>query len=341
MGKSAVLARLVAVCAVAALAGSSLAVAPANADTPSVPAPSAATPDSVAPGIRRNHRTTGLRITIAGVSPGARATVRVRGLKQRKRYSKVIYRSMTLRVRPGVYRVTSRSVAATGGIDVPRVATKKLRVKKNRLTRFTVHYHFVASSPVSCATGGGAANTCVVGNTGPGGGPVFYVNEANSVGSRYLEAAPSGWSGGDDPSLAWGAVSAAPDCATLDVSGTSFAIGTGLANTNFIRAACNSPAKAPAAWAVHNYSNGAANSWYLPSRLELNQVCRYARAEAFDASATTCAGPGPLVGGFAANHYWSSSQEDASNAWTQDFFFSTQSFSNKDVLVRVRPVRAF
>ncbi len=57
---------------------------------------------------------------------------------------------------------------------------------------------------VSCATGGGAANTCVVGDTGPGSGKVFYVNEANPAGSRYMEAPPKTWSGGStDPSFRW------------------------------------------------------------------------------------------------------------------------------------------
>ncbi len=349
MGKSTMLARLVAVCAVTAVAGGVLASAPVSAQTPDVPSSSVGTPgtsvaspapvggDGVTP---RAARATGLRIKIAGVTAGGRASVRVTGPKQStrkkaKKYSKVIHQTAKLRVRPGVYRVTSRDVSATGGTDVlTTVATKKLRVRNNKLTRFTVHYRFVAAS---CAGGG----PCVVGDTGPGGGKVFYVNEANAVGSKYMEAAPSEWSDGVDPILAWGGNVDITDCINLDVTGTSPAIGTGLANTNLIRAACNSPAKAPAAWAVYNYSNGAANSWYLPSRLELNQMCRYARADAFDASATTCAGSGPLVGGFAANWYWSSSQNDPSFAWGQDFLFSDQGGVDKTSLLRVRPVRAF
>ncbi len=194
---------------------------------------------------------------------------------------------------------------------------------------------------VSCATGGGAANTCVVGATGPGGGPVFYVKEANLTGSRYLEAAPSGWNGVVDPWLAWSVRKGFPSCFNLDVTGTSQAIGTGLANTNRIRAKCDSAAKAPAAWAVYNYSNGAANSWYLPSQLELNQECRYASGQAFDASATTCTGSVAPVGGFAAGYYWSSSQVDPTDAWGQGLVDGLQFNDSKFNILRVRPVRAF
>jgi hypothetical protein len=57
----------------------------------------------------------------------------------------------------------------------------------------------------ACALGGGEANTCVVGDTGPGGGIVFSVNEsASAVLWRYLEAAPNTWSGeSTDPKMNW------------------------------------------------------------------------------------------------------------------------------------------
>jgi hypothetical protein len=63
----------------------------------------------------------------------------------------------------------------------------------------------------SCGSGGGEANTCVLGDIGPGGGIVFSVNEGASTGGRYLEAAPNTWSGGStDPMMEWGqAMSAA------------------------------------------------------------------------------------------------------------------------------------
>ncbi len=144
MGKSAKLARLVSVCAVTVLVGSALAAAPAFAQATVATSSSAVTPAAV----RGDVKATCLRIKIAGVSAGGLATVTVTGTKANKRYSKVINRSKTLLVAPGVYRVTAARVAATGGTDVPKVETKMLRVRKNRCTGFTVRYQFVPSGPI-------------------------------------------------------------------------------------------------------------------------------------------------------------------------------------------------
>ncbi len=347
MGKSAVLARLVSVCAVTALAGGALAPAPANAVTPAAPALSVATPPdtSVVRGdvvtTRGEARVTCLRITIAGVSPGGRATVTVTGPKQRsragrvgKRYSKVIHRSRTLRVVPGVYRVTSRSVAAIGGTDVPKVTTKKLRVRKNYCTGFTVLYQFVASGPVvqTCASS-------VVGGTGPGGGKVFYVDMTRPAGSQCFEAAPTDWDGNvdnADPPAAWG-------CPGTDISGaTATEIGTGDANTTAIVAGCT-PGVGIAARLADDYAGGSQTDWFLPSRDELNQLCKYARNQSTAVANQTavCGSSGSLQPGF-ADWYWSSSQFNPNIAWYQDFNFGTQGADGKDDAVYpVRPVRAF
>jgi hypothetical protein len=102
----------------------------------------------------------------------------------------------------------------------------------------------------ACAEGAGAANSCIVGNTGPGGGIVFYVNEANATGSRYMEAATSDLSG----TYAWGVDPTTQGaCGNLDIV-TGTAIGDGKANTNLITttAACNDSTKAPAVRAAMN-----------------------------------------------------------------------------------------
>ncbi len=197
------------------------------------------------------------------------------------------------------------------------------------------------SSSVACATGGGAAGTCVVGATGPGGGIVFYVNESNATGSRYLEAAPSGWNTGSDPSLDWGVNTGGVNCSTLDITGaTGTAVGTGLANTTAITAACTTAAQAPAAWAAKNYTGGGV-SWFLPSLDELNQLCRYASSQAFDATAITCTGSLAPVGGFTSVTYWSSSQFDNEYALKQSFNHGSVDDDDKDTAYRMRPVRAF
>ncbi len=342
MGKSSILARLVAVCAASAVAGGVLAGAPVSAQAPDVASSSIAAPntavaspapvggDGVTP--RGDVVSTGLRIKVVGVTAGGRASVKVTGPSQRsraaraaKRYSKVIYRTTTLRVRPGVYQVTSAPVSATGGTDVPKVTTKKLRVRKNKLTGFTARYRFVASTlPLaSCATGGGASGTCALGDTGPGGGKVFYVNPTPTLGRNYMEAAVSATSPAwtpPDPALAWGT----ERCYTTYIPGPfGTAIGTGSGNTNAITLACGVVA-APAAWAAKNYTGGGV-SWFLPSRDEL---------DALRAQRTT-------VGGFAAVNYWSSSQYSAGYAWLQNFGHGSQVYRSKLDGVRVRPVRAF
>ncbi len=350
MGKSTILARLVAVCAVTAVAGGVLTSVPVSAQAPGAPSSSVATPDtSVAlpapvggDGVTpRAARKTGLRIKIVGVTAGGRASVRVTGPKQStrkkaKKYSKVIHQTAKLRVVPGKYKITSRSVAAAGGTDVlTTVATKKLRVRNNKLTRFTVHYRFVAAS---CAGGG----PCVVGDTGPGGGKVFYVDPTRPVGSRNFEAAPDGWNTatlGADPTAAWCSNTSQLLAGTFDTT-----IGTGKANTALMVAAVlPGPCASGAGHQAYNYVNGTANSWFLPSKDELNQLCKWARGQSTTVAnqAVQCDPSGTLQPGFAGNYYWSSSQDDAIGAWALLFFFGNPSPIAKTEIRSVRPVRAF
>ncbi len=88
---------------------------------------------------------------------------------------------------------------------------------------------------VSCATGGGAANTCVIGDTGPGGGKVFYINPVSTQGSNYMEAPANTWNGGPrDPSFTWDS------------------------------------ARAKAG----NYTGGGLKNWVLPNKEQLNELYR-------------------------------------------------------------------
>ena len=125
----------------------------------------------------------------------------------------------------------------------------------------------------TCATGDGAANTCVLWtasgdpskNIGPGGGRVFYVNENPGTGIRYMEAAPATWSSssGNDPELKWGTGT----CSTSDIPGAiGQEVGDGVTNTKAIITSCQS--QAPAAWATNNYTGGGVE-WFLPSIEEL------------------------------------------------------------------------
>ena len=69
--------------------------------------------------------------------------------------------------------------------------------------------------------------------------------------------------------------------------------------------------------------------WYLPSKFELNLL--YAQKS--------------VVGGFASNYYWSSTENDSNYAWHQHFTNGDQNYAYyyyvKDSTLRVRAVRAF
>ncbi len=159
-----------------------------------------------------------------------------------------------------------------------------------------------------------------VGDTGPGGGIVFYVNEANATGSRYLEAAPNTWSGGSpDPNFAW-----CSNTATLIPGTFGDGFGTGKSNTDLMLAGSPAACTSGAAVSVRAYTGGGV-SWFLPSKDELRLL--YYQQD--------------VVGGFAGVDYWSSSQGDAGVAWSQSFVDGYRGFDGKSVTLLVRPVRAF
>ena len=185
---------------------------------------------------------------------------------------------------------------------------------------------------LTCATGG----VCVVGDTGPGGGKVFYVSATNftSTGSdcntacKYLEAAPTGWGNGItvaegettgsstvDPKLDW-----CSDTTTLRNATTKTAIGDGRPNTT-TGVTCSTGAIFHAELYVVNGKT----DWHLPSKDELNQL--------FINRAT--------VGGFFAGNYLSSSEGAADAVWGQSFINGFQAGFLKTSSIAVRPVRAF
>ena len=90
-----------------------------------------------------------------------------------------------------------------------------------------------SNATLTCAQGG----TCVLGDTGPGGGKVFIVQTATAGAPwRYMEAAPNTWSGGSaDPMITWCSVTNAfvPNLLTGNRATvqTSTAIGAGFSNT--------------------------------------------------------------------------------------------------------------
>ena len=194
----------------------------------------------------------------------------------------------------------------------------------------------VKNAALSCAAGG----ACRVGDTGPGGGKVFYVAPASftSTGSacgtacKYLEAAPIGWIKAATPAgqtncAVAGTSTADPYCAwsgntTTRIGTTSNAIGAGYANTSAIITQSNVAGRA--ATVARAFQGGGKTDWFLPSKDELTQVYRQKS----------------VLGGFDFNYYWSSSEGAAGLAWFQGFDGYGDNGA-KTATLYVRPVRAF
>jgi hypothetical protein len=196
-----------------------------------------------------------------------------------------------------------------------------------------------------------------VGDTGPGGGIVFYVasgtfTQTGAAGSmcttacKYLEAAPTNWLTGTtgDPQRTWATnVNANQTTAVSGADGT--AIGSGYQNSLDIVAQAGNIAASSAAVLAREYGGGGKTDWFLPSRDELNELCKYAKNQAPGTTATVCAGSGVLRSGFSSADYWSSSEFNATSVRGQAFYTvpgSNQYVGTKDISnVAVRPVRAF
>ena len=218
----------------------------------------------------------------------------------------------------------------------------------------------------SCAQGG----KCLVGDKGPGGGTVFYVSTGTFACGvdllatcKYLEAAPALWNGGSaDPTISWAQSTPVnyQSAQVLNATEPKMAnltdIGGGYRNTRAIILQGNTNKTTSAAALADDYSpiiNGVVvDDWYLPSTLELRQMCKWQRGRAWVSDATDCNTPwdatntnntGPGAAGFGTpNFYWSSTQAGAGTAYRQ--FFpdgNPSSLSKSDTTIGVRPIRAF
>ena len=215
-----------------------------------------------------------------------------------------------------------------------------------------------ASSPTGFTArsvcGSNGTTLCAVGVQGPGGGTIVYVDSTNEMPMYdYLEAAPADASTG----VVWSTTAARcgtaadTDCQTsfLSDAGTALGyigLGMGRAATAAIVARHDAGAVAEidyAAGVADAYTTATASDWFLPSRDELNEVCKYARntGQAAGASTECTGGSAPTLRGFASVGYWSSSEGVANGAWGQYFGLGNQGLYNKAFAYSVRPVRAF
>ncbi|MBZ0243200.1 MAG: DUF1566 domain-containing protein [Bacteroidales bacterium] len=150
------------------------------------------------------------------------------------------------------------------------------------------------------------------------GGIIAYILQSGDPGyvageTHGIIAAASDQSTGAE----WG-------CLETTISGADgTALGTGYQNTLDIVAGCGE--SGIAAKICKNLVLNGYNDWYLPSKDELNKL--YLSKD--------------LIGGFAADWYWSSSEFSSYFAWKQYFGDGYQGSSSKINTNYVRAVRAF
>ena len=159
-----------------------------------------------------------------------------------------------------------------------------------------------------------------VGDVGPAGGVVFYVNEDQTITTwNYLEAASA------DEATTY--IYSTPYTTT---GTTATAIGAGKENTQTIVDVIGTTTSYAAKICKDKsvtYNGKTYSDWFLPSKDELDEM--YKNRE--------------MIDGFIDSWYWSSTEYDDTSiyAWGQDFDSGEQDYGGKDLSCRVRAIRAF
>ena len=183
---------------------------------------------------------------------------------------------------------------------------------------------------------------CALGDTGPGGGMVFYAGAPFTMAGatcntncRYLEWAPVSWAStqSQNASFSVPGTSTTDARATLMPSnllvGTTTTFGSGLNNTSLMANAAGSgtsstnAAKAALLYAANDSSAG---QWFLPSRDELVAL--------YQSSVRS-------RGNFQVLNLWSSSEVSAVNNYQVTMDTGDITAENRGIAKLFRPIRAF
>jgi hypothetical protein len=185
----------------------------------------------------------------------------------------------------------------------------------NPNTTYYVRAYAVTENNISAYGNEVSFTTLSVGQTGPGGGIVFFNKGNTNGGWQYLESATSDQSTG----IAWG-------CNATSIPGTQLTVGSGEVNTSLIVAGCNEAGFA--AKLCNDLVSGGQSDWFLPSRDELNLMYKNMHLNSqgnFNTSAL----------------YWSSTENYFNYAWYFSFDIGDASNYVKSLTYYVRAVRAF
>ena len=215
-----------------------------------------------------------------------------------------------------------------------------------------------------------------LGDIGPGGGRIFYYSATgfncgpahSATGSptggkcKYLEVAPSGWSGPlTDPQKVWAVLAtnvAVPNVTRLPHphAGLLTDSGVGLGYKDSVAlVSYGESTTASAVGAARAYAGGSKNDWYLGSPVELSLLCQWARGvpSNITSGCTTSGGlNGPLnnanSAGLTSSSYWSSTQ-DTNNSYAFNVLIQGSDSAEYKIgsslrtqsTIYVRPIRAF
>ena len=212
----------------------------------------------------------------------------------------------------------------------------------------------------TCDLGG----PCTVGETGPGGGIIFYVAPAGfscgptgSSTCKNLEIAPSGWNGADSEEAVWshqfesltqmnGKGQMVSDWNNFSLS----SIGRGYINTVTITTFDNR-GELHAAKRAQDYRGGGFSDWYLPNVAEANAICRWTTGANPINHGTACVGGSVNQSRYGAQSanlggaYWTSSEKSSNYGHRYSFSVGRDDANPTEAEKRrwnkVRPIRAF
>lgn len=195
-----------------------------------------------------------------------------------------------------------------------------------------------------------------IGATGPGGGVIFLASGAGwtcgpTLNERcyYLEVAPpalglASWDTDtvNSVSRSWAQApfqtTAVPDFGDRTSAQN---IGYGYRNTLLIINQGNSDSTSSAAALAQSFSGGGVSDWFLPSRNELNELCKWQTSS--DCGQTiTIHNSAAGATGFVRGPYWSSSEFSNTDAYSRENRQGgNQGGGAKSSTALVRPIRAF
>ena len=236
--------------------------------------------------------------------------------------------------RPNVLLGSASAISGIATFTSLRLETGEADEGTNLTIRYSIDGFAPSTQSIYLAKEcNGIRIACNVGDIGPGGGIVFYVDmggfDCPFIGDRcnYLEAARTA---GDNPWVEDGQHYWSEDSARE--FGTSEGIGAGLTNSQVMICPfdeCYEYFVGGAALRARSFDyNARAFGWHLPSRAELQELDFRSN----------------IVGLADDRNYWSSSEDDATQAWMLEDEVAGSGVvrsNSKNLTAYVRPIRAF